>query len=34
MPKNSLNVSLKGADDIFSTEESRQRHKWNISPEA
>ena len=24
MPKNSLNVSLKGADDIFSTEESRQ----------
>ena len=22
MPKNSLNVSLKGADDIFSTEES------------
>ena len=24
MPKSSLNVSLKGADDIFSTEESRQ----------
>ena len=24
MPKGSLNVSLKGADDIFSTEESRQ----------
>ena len=24
MPKNSLNVSLKGVDDIFSTEESRQ----------
>ena len=28
MPKNSLNVSLKGADDIFSTEESRQEEKW------
>ena len=27
MPKNSLNVSLKGADDIFSTEESRQEEK-------
>ena len=27
MPKNSLNVSLKGADDIFSTEESRQEQK-------
>ena len=27
MPKNSLNVSLKGADDIFSTEESRQEHQ-------
>ena len=24
MPKSSLSVSLKGADDIFSTEESRQ----------
>ena len=24
MPKGSLNMSLKGADDIFSTEESRQ----------
>ena len=28
MPKNSLNVSLKGADDIFSTEESRQEQQW------
>ena len=27
MPKNSLNVSLKGADDIFSTEESRQKQQ-------
>ena len=27
MPKNSLNVSLKGADDIFSTEESRQERQ-------
>ena len=27
MPKNSLNVSLKGADDIFSTEESRQQRE-------
>ena len=27
MPKNSLNVSLKGADDIFSTEESRQEEQ-------
>ena len=27
MPKGSLNVSLKGADDIFSTEESRQEEK-------
>ena len=27
MPKGSLNVSLKGADDIFSTEESRQEQK-------
>ena len=27
MPKGSLNVSLKGADDIFSTEESRQEHQ-------
>ena len=27
MPKSSLNVSLKGADDIFSTEESRQEEK-------
>ena len=27
MPKNSLNVSLKGADDIFSTEESRQEQQ-------
>ncbi|MCI5573795.1 MAG: ParB/RepB/Spo0J family partition protein, partial [Faecalibacterium prausnitzii] len=26
-PKNSLNVSLKGADDIFSTEESRQEQQ-------
>ena len=24
MPKNGLNVALKGADEIFSTEESRQ----------
>ena len=28
MPKGSLNVSLKGADDIFSTEESRQEQQW------
>ena len=27
MPKNSLKVSLKGADDIFSTEESRQEQQ-------
>ena len=27
MPKNSLNASLKGADDIFSTEESRQEEQ-------
>ena len=27
MPKNSLNASLKGADDIFSTEESRQEQQ-------
>ena len=27
MPKNSLNVSLKGADDIFSIEESRQEQQ-------
>ena len=27
MPKNSLNVSLKGADDILSTEESRQEQQ-------
>ena len=27
MPKGSLNVSLKGADDIFSTEESRQEQR-------
>ena len=27
MPKSSLNVSLKGADDIFSTEESRQEQQ-------
>ena len=27
MPKNSLNVSLKGADDIFSTEENRQEEQ-------
>ena len=27
MPKTSLNVSLKGADDIFSTEESRQEQQ-------
>ena len=27
MPKNSLNVSLKGADDIFSTEEFRQEQQ-------
>ena len=27
MPTNSLNVSLKGADDIFSTEESRQEQQ-------
>ena len=27
MPKNILNVSLKGADDIFSTEESRQEQQ-------
>ena len=27
MPKNSLDVSLKGADDIFSTEESRQEQQ-------
>ena len=38
MPKGSLNVSLKGADDIFSTEESRQEQqreqvqqiRWNL----
>ena len=28
MPKGSLNVSLKGADDIFSTEEFRQEQQW------
>ena len=27
MPKGSLSVSLKGADDIFSTEESRQEQQ-------
>ena len=27
MPKSNLSVSLKGADDIFSTEESRQEEK-------
>ena len=27
MPKNSLNMSLRGADDIFSTEESRQEQQ-------
>ena len=27
MPRNSLNVSLKGADDIFTTEESRQEQQ-------
>ena len=27
MPKGSLNVSLKGADDIFSTEEKRQEEQ-------
>ena len=27
MPKSSLSVSLKGADDIFSTEESRQEQQ-------
>ena len=27
MPKGNLNVSLKGADDIFSTEESRQEQQ-------
>ena len=27
MPKGSLNMSLKGADDIFSTEESRQEQQ-------
>ena len=27
MSKGSLNVSLKGADDIFSTEESRQEQQ-------
>ena len=31
MPKGSLNVSLKGADDIFSTEESRQeQHREQV----
>ena len=30
MPKGSLNVSLKGADDIFSTEESRQEQQQQI----
>ena len=30
MPKNSLNVSLKGADDIFSTEESRQEQQREL----
>ena len=30
MPKNSLNVLLKGADDIFSTEESRQEQVQQI----
>ena len=30
MPKNSLNVSLKGADDIFSTEESRREQVQQI----
>ena len=28
MTKSGLNVSLKGADDIFSTEESRQEQRW------
>ena len=28
MPKSSLSVLLKGADDIFSTEESRQEQQW------
>ena len=28
MTKGGLNVSLKGADDIFSTEESRQEQQW------
>ena len=32
MPKNSLNVSLKGADDIFSTEESRQEQQREQVP--
>ncbi len=31
MPKGSLNVSLKGADDIFSTEESRQERQNKYS---
>ena len=30
MPKNILNVSLKGADDIFSTEESRQEQQREL----
>ncbi len=29
MPKNSLNASLKGADDIFSTEESGKSSSGN-----
>ena len=29
MTKGGLNVSLKGADDIFSTEESRQEQRWD-----
>ena len=33
MPKNSLNVSLKGADDIFSTEESRQEQQREQVPQ-
>ena len=34
MPKGSLNVSLKGADDIFSTEESRQEQQPKALPTA
>ena len=35
MPKSGLNVALKGLDDIFSTEESRQEEqRYNRFPSA